>query len=164
MQGQAEWCQRNKDQNTLHTEGSCGAATLLFITSSVSAYVYLCTYNVCQFLRLAPTPAFRFSGDLPFFFSSKVNQEFGCVMHFCRRTHESRSICDGGSEARPLQTSKRTKEHLYVLSWVWRVVPFLGRVEEFKFQSPELWELDYTEARSPQLTLVQRVFAALFDT
>lgn len=46
MQGQAEWCQRNKDQNRLHTGGSCGAASLLLITSSVSTYVYLCTYCI----------------------------------------------------------------------------------------------------------------------
>lgn len=64
MQEQAEWCQRNKDQNRLHTGGSCVAATLLFITSSESAYVYLCTHNACQFLCLAHTPAFGFSADL----------------------------------------------------------------------------------------------------
>lgn len=45
-------------------------------------------YNVCQFLRLAPTPALRFYGDLLYFFSRKLNPKIGRIMHFCRRTHK----------------------------------------------------------------------------
>lgn len=69
MPGQTEWCQRNKDQITLHTGGSRGAPTRLFITSSVSTYVYSCTYNGCQFLPFAPTPVFW--GFTIFFFFPK---------------------------------------------------------------------------------------------
>lgn len=34
---------KEQRSNMLHTGGSCGAAALPFITSSVSTYVYLCT-------------------------------------------------------------------------------------------------------------------------
>lgn len=58
--GRQNECQRNKDQNTLHAGGSCVAATLLLITSSGSAHLYLCTHNARQLLRRAHATAYGF--------------------------------------------------------------------------------------------------------
>lgn len=141
MPGQTEWCQRNKDQITLHTGGSRGAPTLLFITSSVSTYVYSCTYNGCQFLPFAPTPVFW--GFTIFFFSQKSESRFWLRIALMQKNtqvkeHLRRQV--GGLPGAGVQACLRKA---YVLHWV---VPFLCHVDEFECWSPELWELDYTDA------------------
>lgn len=113
-------------------------------------------YNVCQFLRLAPTQAFEFYGDLLFFF-------------FFLKKSESRVWQQNALLQKNTQVQEHLRWHLGVGA---RIHMCLIESEEWRhsfvvFGNSNVRALNckswnYADAVSPQLTSVHRMFAAAF--